>query len=508
MLRTSSYTMYVDLPNRPDEMLLVHGYTGAQDHVQRPVAEFLRHRESGRVPKPLYGAWGAADAEPAADAVVETPAEETLETLRRRGYLTTLDPEQEEALFVRTADALHRRGRQTAPSYLFIPSYDCNLRCGYCFQDAMRTDCSLKHLLGTMQPAMVDRIFAAIPAFEAKMGVPTPPVRSFGLFGGEPLLARHRPIVERILERAREMAAAEGGRAELWAVTNGTELPAYADLLGPDAIASVQITLDGPPEIHDTRRIYADGSGSFAATAAGIDCALAAGCAVQLRINLDRTNLEQLPRLAAELIARGWTAHEGFTAYAAPVRPAGPDSKEQRPKMFTTWHLDRALTALRESHPETAVIGRPDEGIRSRARQVFRGEGMTPRLRPAFCGAHDRMVLFDAFGDMYACWERTGDRKLRVGHVTPEAGIELNAMEHERWRGRTVTSNPVCRKCRYALSCGGGCAILALEQRGTFEANYCDGFAHRFRASLAEAFLEHESGVESPDRPVHSSLCA
>jgi hypothetical protein len=39
MLRTSSYTSYLDLPGNQDEMLLVHTYTGA-----------LRSLEAGRPP--------------------------------------------------------------------------------------------------------------------------------------------------------------------------------------------------------------------------------------------------------------------------------------------------------------------------------------------------------------------------------------------------------------------------------------------------------------------------
>ena len=37
-MRTSSYVIYVDLPDQADRCLLTHGYTGAYDVVSRPVA--------------------------------------------------------------------------------------------------------------------------------------------------------------------------------------------------------------------------------------------------------------------------------------------------------------------------------------------------------------------------------------------------------------------------------------------------------------------------------------
>jgi uncharacterized protein len=487
MFRTSSYTIYVDLPDNDREVLLVHGYTGAYDRVSREVAEFLRSREVKRSARPLYGEW-RSEPEAAASA---SPSDATLDLLREQGYLTDLSPQDEEMFFARLAEKLHERALRQAPGYILMPTYDCNLRCSYCYQDHMRSDCGFHHLLRTMGRPMIDRIFTALPRIEERHGLDptTPRRRNIGLFGGEPLLAANRSAVEHILVRAFEM-----GEVDLWAVTNGTELDAYRDLLGPAGIARLQITLDGPPDQHDARRIYADGSGSYEKIARNITMALDLGVQVSVRLNVDRGNLAQLPRIAEEIVARGWDACPGFSAYTSPVR-AGNGKTEARDTL-SSWDLDRALTAMREEHPRLSVLIRPDEGMRARSRRIFDSrEPILPSLRPSFCGAHDRMYIFDPFGDIYACWERTGDRDLRVGHVTPEGDVDLREDQLQLWRGRTVASNPVCRRCRFALHCGGGCAVLALSKNGKFESNYCDGFAARFRASVADAYLEHVSGV-------------
>ena len=41
MLRTSSYTIFVDLQGNDQDVLLVHGYTGAYDRVSRLLARLL-----------------------------------------------------------------------------------------------------------------------------------------------------------------------------------------------------------------------------------------------------------------------------------------------------------------------------------------------------------------------------------------------------------------------------------------------------------------------------------
>ncbi|HET9213074.1 MAG TPA: radical SAM protein, partial [Thermoanaerobaculia bacterium] len=221
MLRTSSYTIYVDLPGNEEEMLLVHTYTGAFDRVSRRVATWVRSLEAGRPPKPLYGEWTPELPSAAGEAV--PPTEATIEVLHRRGYLTPMSREEEEAFFTRYVEKLHTLSLRRWPTYLFMPTYDCNLRCGYCFQDHMRTDGRFAHLLRRMTPEMADRLFAAMPKIEALHGIPADaePQTEIGFFGGEPLLAANRPLVEHVIRRGLAR-----GKARFWAISNGTELDA------------------------------------------------------------------------------------------------------------------------------------------------------------------------------------------------------------------------------------------------------------------------------------------
>lgn len=492
MLRTSSYTIYVSLPENDDEMLIVHGYTGAYDRVSRGVAEHLMSLESGPPPMPLHGTWSSEPAAQRREGGGITPSDRTLDALKRRGYLTAMSASEEEGFFARTVKKLHRRASE-AVSYIFMPTYNCNLRCSYCFQDHMRTDASYRHLLRTVSPEVVDRIFAAMPGIEESHGIEPGEefTRTIGLFGGEPLLAANRQIIEYIIGRAQAM-----GPARFWAVSNATELQGYRDLLGPQGIATIQITLDGPPEEHDKRRIRADGTGTFDDIARNIDLCLERGVVVSVRINLDPKNIGEMPRLADEIARRGWDQDRRFSVYTARIS-AGNEQTKMEDTFATTWDLDNALDELRLIHPGMHIIGRPDDGMEDRARKIFdsRAHGL-PQFRTSFCSAHTGMYIFDAFGDIYSCWERTGDEKIRIGRVLEEGRVELNEGLTRMWRSRTPASNPTCRKCRYALHCGGGCAVLAEGQKGKFFSNYCDGFADRFRHSVAKAYVDHVNGVE------------
>src|SRR5712691_4093780 len=205
-------------------MLIVHGYTGAFDKVSRRVATFLRAKEDRRAPRPLYGDWTPS---PVPDSATDLP-ERYQQVLLQRGYLTYLSREAELKRFRMLADAIHAQAQW--PSFVLMPTYDCNLRCFYCFQDHMRSNPEFSYLLKRMTHPMVDRIFDAMPNIEAIHGISQEDgyLRPITLFGGEPLLRENRDLIEHILQRARQ-----GGTQSCSVVTNGTDLDACADLLGP-----------------------------------------------------------------------------------------------------------------------------------------------------------------------------------------------------------------------------------------------------------------------------------
>jgi uncharacterized protein len=99
------------------------------------------------------------------------------------------------------------------------------------------------------------------------------------------------------------------------------------------------------------------------------------------------------------------------------------------------------------------------------------------------------MFVFDALGDVYTCTERAGNRRYAVARVTADGDLEWNGPQRDLWRERSTATLAPCQKCRYGLYCGGGCAALAENLRGNVAVNECDGFARRFRAMVAEAFV-------------------
>jgi len=127
---------------------------------------------------------------------------------------------------------------------------DCNLRCSYCYAGA-KSPRVMPEELGRLA---IDRAAASVaPGGRLELG----------FFGGEPLL--ESALVLRLAAHARERARRSGVELSVGLTTNGTLSGGAAwELLMLPGL-DLTLSLDGPPEVHDRHRRFADGRGSFAA---------------------------------------------------------------------------------------------------------------------------------------------------------------------------------------------------------------------------------------------------
>jgi len=287
-------------------------------------------------------------------------------------------------------------------------------------------------------------------------------------------------IVEYIVE--------EGSRRgyRFSAVTNGVELGSFLHLLRSGQITFLQITLDGPPEVHDRCRFRADGSGTFADITENITAALETGARVSVRTNVDQRNIEHVQELADICVAYRWPAKDNFVLYCHPVlRKAG----ERKPTDLSLQQLSEKLTEYARKYPGIRMV---DVGVSLEAKFLgLLATGTYALFYPVSCGSNLGMYLFDPHGDVHVCWDCVGEDVGRVGRYVPKLVIYQESLE--QWRNRTIMSIPQCRACKYALLCGGGCSAFALDTHGTLLAPHCDDFGPLFEKHVPRAYARYKS---------------
>lgn len=406
----------------------------------------VRGTGSWYVVNPLSGCADVVTADEAAQIQAGVP--DAAGAYAARGYL--VDPAEEEGRYRRAyLDFLDERDRDEVQLF-FAPWYSCNFGCSYCYQGEYAPSGGLPG------PEVLDAFFAYVDReFSDRRTYLT-------LFGGEPLLpgAAAKGVIEGLVDRC----AARG--MDLAVVTNGHLLAEYLPVLRRAGVREVQVTLDGPREVHDRRRPLRGGGSTFDAIVTGIDATLAAGIPVNLRVVIDRENLGDLPALAAFAAQRGWTRHPGFKTqlgrnYELHHCHTGPKVLYSRLEMY------EALFDLTREHPEVLEFHKPAYSI---ARFLFDNGEMPPPLFDGCSGCKTEWA-FDHTGRIYACTATVGKVGEEVGTFWPT--VTKNDAEIAEWQDRDVLAIEACRSCPSRLACGGGCASVARNRTGRLHAPDC-----------------------------------
>lgn len=168
-------------------------------------------------------------------------------------------------------------------------TYDCNLRCVYCYEGAGEQN------KGSLSIETREAIFKFI---KKQMEQRKSNVLSIVLFGGEPLLNFEQNV--EWLDQIKHYCDINNKVFVTTLITNGILINEFVmNKLIEYNCETIQITLDGIKEIHDKRRKYKDGRGSFDEVLNGIKMIYKNDKLNNpvIRINIDKTNIDEVKRL-------------------------------------------------------------------------------------------------------------------------------------------------------------------------------------------------------------------
>ena len=398
---------------------------------------------------------------------VDTP-HDVLNALKLRGHIVEEGEEDDLLEYLRLyAHNLHKEACKTN-HHLIIPTYDCNLKCPYCFEKHLYRENIDLHTV--MDEQTVDSVFKAILSLDSEAGE-----KCIELYGGEPFQVSNFPIIEYILRKGDQHGYT------FRAITNGADFYHFVDLLSSVNIQEVQITLDGPRKVHDQRRIRK--GGTFDDIVKGIDMALECDIPVRIRINVDYDNIESIPELAQFYVEKGWypKVKASITSVYA--------SECEYPSVIPLEEVPRKIIDLFFQDERMEVFSDTFKGLNFLLGHLFLKEEFHHRFWT--CNAHTTLLFYDPFGDIYACGEAVGHPEHKIGKYIPV--LQFNDNYH-RWRNRTVFTIPECTECNLAFFCGGGCAYKAYTNTHSIYSPYCDNV--KFSLEYEVPYLYHVAAQE------------
>jgi uncharacterized protein len=359
----------------------------------------------------------------------------------QKGYLTD-EAKEKRAFKLAYLDFTEKREEDEVQLF-FVPNYSCNFACSYCYQEGYNP------VQKVVNNEVVDAFFNYINTeFAGRRKYIT-------VFGGEPLLPgdHQRNMIAHLLGKANE------AKLDVAFVTNGYTLASYVDMLKTASIREVQVTLDGTQEVHDGRRYLKGKQPTFDKIVEGIDACLAAGININLRMVIDKENIENLAGLSRFAIDKGWTSFPLFKTqigrnYELHFCNSTPE------KLFDRATLYQHLYDLLKKHPYIAEFYKPAFSI---AKYISEHEELPMALFDS-CPACKTEWAFDFTGTIYSCTATVGNKGDELGTFYPE--ITKNEPAIESWQNRDITTIEECKTCSVGLACGGGCASVAKNKNG------------------------------------------
>ena len=435
--RKSSYTITVCVDEKDKQYMLIHGYTGAIDLVSEQLLVTLNSFSNENEFEP-----------------------EILQVLIDRGYLTEKTEEEEQEYFKRLATALFRKETLMQKGFTFLVTYHCNFCCPYCYEK----DISAEKAVFTKE--MVDKAYRAITEISSDERLCA---MNITLYGGEPLLKENKEIVFYIVKRGKEYDFTFS------AISNGYDLDYYEDLLSPEYIKQIQITIDGISQRHNQRRIHRYGIPTFDKIVNNIGLALNKGVQVCVRVNTDKNNANDLEELQRVFTDLHYMDNALFSVDSALLKSYSDDTKNIyqyfSEKEFIAWHKTHNLK-----------ISCQDYGTYRRIYSAIK-QAKPLAFRPIFCGAQTSGFVLDPLGNIYTCWEVVNRKEHCIGSYMANDEIVWNTDILDKWRQVHIIHNASCSKCKYALLCGGGCPAL------NFTEHHCIHMEDIVRYAATKAYL-------------------
>lgn len=310
-----------------------------------------------------------------------------------------------------------------------MPTLRCNMACPYCFEvpRSVEMDVSTANAIARF----VDYQLADCDSLAVDW------------YGGEPLLCID--FIISLQKRLANIAARHNRPAKFSMTTNGYLLtPTVCDALIESGIESFQVTIDGPREVHDSRRFLHGKKPSFDVIVENLKHAVDR-VDVNLRVNVDQTNANSVERLLDDLLNINLTAFHSVTFKA--VLPAGGCD-------------DRSLAySIPEFAPWSARLVQ-------RAIELGFSAYVEPDKVQEFCSVDlPQQWIIGPDRNIYKCADSFDQERDPVGQLSDDGSLCLKRDGVDFWLSKPIFDDPRCRKCVYLPQCMGGCALKKLVHR-------------------------------------------
>ncbi|MBP3299170.1 MAG: radical SAM protein [Muribaculaceae bacterium] len=303
------------------------------------------------------------------------------------------------------------------------PTINCNFKCWYCYED---------HVTGSK---MEENTRKAVVLYVQNYLRNHDTAKKFALsfFGGEPLLYFDN-VVKPLVKECSVVCSALGVDMSVHFTTNGYLLTENIIGFLKNYNCSFQITLDGAKDCHDRVRFPKAGIGSYDKILSNIELSVANECLAIVRINYTTENICSLGRIIDDL---KFLSDEEKKYLRVDFQRVWQDMSPEREGNIADLISEYLLQCV-------------NNGINATSHYAL------DMVRSSCYGDKKNYLLVNFNGDLYKCTARNFAKTPAIGKLRLDGTAAWNE-DIRKIRDNIKLTKEVCRECKIAPLCAGGC---------------------------------------------------
>jgi uncharacterized protein len=314
----------------------------------------------------------------------------------------------------------------------------CNFRCDYCFlKNALATGRSFSSMNRDTAKKTLDRYSQLLSKNAGR--------KTIIFYGGEPLI--NSDILKFCLEYIRELKEKDLLPADQAVTinTNGSLIDERIANLFCEHDVAVSVSIDGPEYIHDQRRRFVNGQGTFREVIRGFNLLKDKKVNVGISCTVAEHNLDQLPEIVDWFISDLGISFLGLNPLTD--LPGETLSSEEYVKRFTEASIQCFIKARKAGLYEDRMMRKVEAFVEK-------------RIYPFDCAGCGRQLVASPEGKMGVCHAYAGTNKYFTDTCVEKLDPNKEPIWQE-WCKRSPLGMSQCFDCAALGICGGGCPYNA-----------------------------------------------
>lgn len=327
----------------------------------------------------------------------------------------------------------------------------CNLNCSYCFiNNNMPTNYQYKNMDWKVAKEAIDMFFFNLIKNSVDYDNS---IKTIFFYGGEPFL--NFKLIKKSVEYIESYYCKEidnmGDYFRFSTITNGTFINKdIAKFLSQHKNIAIGVSLDGEKSIHDKKRVYKNGMGSFDKAIEGCLLLKEEGCEnISISCTIDDHNIEELNLLL--------NLHKEHGFLAINLNPLLDTAKAK----ISSKYMEIVSQNMLKYFELARVEGVYEDRIMRKLKAFI-----SRQIHPFDCQATGNQVVCSPDGRLGVCHEGIGAKNFFFLDVSKDFDFHSNSIIKE-WNRRTPLNMPQCFNCSAIGICGGGCTYGAWLRNGS-----------------------------------------